>query len=36
MNFDRGSMMLKPLWVKRLPLKIRRDDKGILEGGLSK
>ena len=30
--------MLKPLWGKRLPLKIRKDatHKEILEGGLSK
>ena len=38
MNFDHRSMMLKPLWGKRLPLKIRSDatHKEILEGGLSK
>ena len=38
MNFDRRSMILKPLWGKRLPLKIRKDatHKEILEGGLSK
>lgn len=35
MNFDHRSMMLKPLWGKRLPLKIRRDSthKEILENG---
>ena len=38
MQLDRSSMLLKPIWGKRLPLKIKRDatHKEILENGLEK